>query len=1502
MKDRQNFLRRHARLLAGVIAAVLAVGVALVAHSAGTANGAPATRGAQATAGGGSTNGTAGTGSTTRGTAASARRGASAQTAARPGTGGTAGTAGTAGNGRPGTPSTKPTNTAVAQALHQATGLSSAQVTTRNLCAPAAKGQARCAGEMLVLRSNGAPVRPHVGAQASLGRVRPGRARTGAKLAAAPAAGQPQADTPAYLEQAYDLSYLSQTGGSSDTVAIVDAYDDPTAEADLDVYRSTYGLPACTSQNGCFEEVNQSGEASPLPPAEASWDGEISLDLDAVSAVCPNCHILLVEAQSSFDTDLDAAVKTAARLGANQISASWTFTSSTVPSGTYTFPGVATVAATGDYGYVGPGYDDYPAAFPGVTAAGGTTLAPASTAGARGFSEGAWSWNGESGGGSGCDENFDQPSYQPNAGCDGRAYADLSADANPSTGLDVYDDGSWGLIGGTSLSTPLIAAYYAISGVPDSTPQWAYSDSSQLNDIVTGSTGDCPAGLGYICDAGVGYDGPTGVGSISGATATGAPGIGGPSIGSGSNDTYTESAGSHGATIAGGIYPNGLNTTWWIQYGTTNAYGNQTAAADIGAGSAPVAVTGYIPGLTPGTTYHYRLVAQNSLGTTYGYDYTATTATASATAPFASLSVSPAAPAPGSSVTFDASSSTGGNGPAITDYEWNFGDGTPVDDVGASQTVQHVYANRGVYAVTLTVNNGEGTDSTTQTVTVDDPPTAAFTSSPASVATPDASVNFNASGSAPGDPSGAITDYTWNFGDNSPIDDTGGTAAASHAFTSPGIYTVTLTATDDLGVSATATEQVTVDSPAAAFTITPATVVAPGAPITFDASGSTDPEGTITDYQWNFGDGTPVDDAGTSTGVQRAYAARGTYTVTLTATNNFGQTSTTTHTVTVDDAPTAAFTSSPATVAAPGATVNFNASASAPGASGGTIADYSWNFGDGTPVDDTGGTATASHAYTLPGTYTITLTATDDLGVSATTTELITIDAPTAAFTPSATVSAPGATVSFDASGSTDPEGTITDYNWNLGHYSVDTGSTPSLQHQFWHRGVRTVTLTVTNNFGQTSTATHTVTIDDPPTAAFTSSPATVAAPGATVSFNASASAPGASGGTIADYSWNFGDGTPVDDTSGTAAATHAYASPGIYTVTLTATDDLGVTDTATEQLTVDAPAAAFTTSPSTPAPGSSATFDASGSTDPEGTITDYSWNFGDGSPVQDAGATAAVQHTYATRGTYNATLTVTNSFGQTSTTTRTVTIDDPPTAAFTPSATIAAPDATVSFNASASAPGSSGGTIIGYSWNFGDGTAVADGGDSPDATHAFTAPGTYTVTLTTTDDLGISTTTIEQITVDAPEPPATITVSPSPPASTSTTVPSTTPVANTSKPLTAVLVASKKQRLAAVTAHGLRIRLTTNASATVSYQITIPRSETRQGTGAGRPNRKPVVLLKTGGHSFGAGTYTIMLKLSKAAVRELSGAGPLTVTVRITVVGAHGAKLTRSAKITLER
>ena len=902
---------------------------------------------------------------------------------------------------------------------------------------------------------------------------------------AVPASGAsstpPQAGTPAYLEQAYDLSYLSQTGGEGDTVAIIDAYDDAGAQTDLNMYRSTYGLPACTTSNGCFEKLNENGASSPLPAANTGWEEEESLDLDAVSALCPNCHILLVEANSSRSSDLQAAMATAAAAGANQISDSWTSTSSGVPSGTYTFPHIATVAATGDSGYVGPGENNYPAAFAGVTAAGGTSLAPASGgANPRGFSEGAWSLNDGSGGGSGCDLQVAKPAYQTDSGCTGRSYADLSADADPSTGLVVYDssDGGWMLVGGTSLATPLIASYYAITGVGGSSPGWAYSDSGLLNDVTSGSNGTCAAAILYICNAGVGYDGPTGVGSISGAVVSGAPGIGGPAIDSGSSNSYTESTGSYGATIAGGIYPNGRDTSWWIQYGTTTAYGNQTASTDIGSGTSPVGVTGYLSQLAPGTTYHYRLVAQNSLGTTYGYDYTATTAAASPTGPSASFTAPATIAAPNSSLSFDGSASTSGSGSTITDYSWNFGDGT-TDDTGTTPTTSHTYTTRGTYTVTLTVTNNNGqTATTTHTITIDVAPTPAFTPS-ATVTTPGSGVNLDATASTP-DAGGTITDYSWNFGDGTTAD-AGTTPTTSHTYTSPGIYTITLTTTDDLGVSATTTQQVIVDQPAATFSATPPVPV-PGASASFDASASSDPEGTITDYSWNFGDGT-TDDTGTTPTTSHTYTTRGTYTVTLTVTNNNGQTATTTHTITIDVAPTPAFTPS-ATVTTPGSGVNLDATASTPDA-GGTITDYSWNFGDGTTAD-AGTTPTTSHTYTSPGIYTITLTTTDDLGVSATASRHVTVDAaPTASFTAWPNPSTLGVPANFNAGASIDPEGTITDYSWNFGDGNTATGA--DLSHAFAAPGTYTVILTVTNDAGQTATTSQTVTVDSPATARSTS-------------------------------------------------------------------------------------------------------------------------------------------------------------------------------------------------------------------------------------------------------------------------------------------------------------------------------------------------------------------------------------------------------------------------------
>src|SRR4051812_6617526 len=202
------------------------------------------------------------------------------------------------------------------------------------------------------------------------------------------------------IQSAYKLP--SSTAGAGQTVAIVDAFDDGTAEQDLGQYRSFYGLPACRTANGCFRKVNQTGGS--LPPApNPDWALEISLDLDMVSAVCPNCHILLVESNTNLDSDLYAAEDTAARLGANAVSNSWGGDESAdETSGDVHFkhPGVAITASSGDNGFG----VSYPASSPNVTAVCGTSLTRDATT-ARG-------WRESGGAGSGCSAFEPKASWQ----------------------------------------------------------------------------------------------------------------------------------------------------------------------------------------------------------------------------------------------------------------------------------------------------------------------------------------------------------------------------------------------------------------------------------------------------------------------------------------------------------------------------------------------------------------------------------------------------------------------------------------------------------------------------------------------------------------------------------------------------------------------------------------------------------------------------------------------------------------------------------------------------------------------------------------------------------------------------------------------------------------------------------------------------------------------------------------------------------------------------------
>jgi subtilase family serine protease len=340
---------------------------------------------------------------------------------------------------------------------------------------------------------------------------------------------------PADLRKAYSLASAAVRNGTGQTVALVDAYDDPTIESDLNTYRAYYGIPPCTTANGCFRKVNQDGEQGSYPIANPQWEPEIALDVEMVSAICPNCHILLVEANSADEavamsnpvqhSDLGAAVDTAVNLGATEVSNSY---GSVGPEPNQTFfdhyynhPGVAITASAGDedYGTI------WPAASPYVTAVGGTELT-ADPLSPRGFDESVWGSifpgvlpNEAQGTGSGCSIWEAKPAWQHDAGCSGRTVADVSAVAD---NVAIYDSspeiGGWGVVAGTSISSPLIASVYALAGNAKSVAygSYPYSHQSSFHDITEGSNFTPDTVCGYLCTAEPGYDGPTGLGTPNG--------------------------------------------------------------------------------------------------------------------------------------------------------------------------------------------------------------------------------------------------------------------------------------------------------------------------------------------------------------------------------------------------------------------------------------------------------------------------------------------------------------------------------------------------------------------------------------------------------------------------------------------------------------------------------------------------------------------------------------------------------------------------------------------------------------------------------------------------------------------------------------------------------------------------------------------------------------------------------------------------------------------------
>lgn len=284
---------------------------------------------------------------------------------------------------------------------------------------------------------------------------------------------------PADLRAIYHLP----SNGSGGTVAVVDAFDDPLAEVDLAVYRLTFGLPPCLSLTGCFRKINERGFTL-FPKFNAAWSQEIALDLDMVSAVCPKCKILLVEADSPSIADLASAVDAAAAAGATAISNSYyapEWTGEAALDVHYNHPGIAITAASGDQAL-----PYYPAASPYVTAVGGTTVTSVS-----GWQQQPWAY-----GGQGCSAYEPLPAFQANTGCQTRSTVDVAVVADPQSGVASFSTlaGGWVVAGGTSIGAPVVAAAYALSGRPNG-PGFSYAHAGNFQPI--GSPGYQPAtGLG----------------------------------------------------------------------------------------------------------------------------------------------------------------------------------------------------------------------------------------------------------------------------------------------------------------------------------------------------------------------------------------------------------------------------------------------------------------------------------------------------------------------------------------------------------------------------------------------------------------------------------------------------------------------------------------------------------------------------------------------------------------------------------------------------------------------------------------------------------------------------------------------------------------------------------------------------------------------------------------------------------------------------------------------
>jgi len=696
----------------------------------------------------------------------------------------------------------------------------------------------------------------------------------------------------------------------------------------------------------------------------------------------------------------------------------------------------------------------------------------------------------------------------------------------------------------------------------------------------------------------------------------------------------------------------------------------------------------------------------------------------------ARISYSPSNPTSAQTITFNGTGS-GGTGPYT--FNWDFGDGT----VGIGSTVAHAFAP-GAYMVHLSARDSHGAVGTTsQNVTVVFPPDFAISAAPSSITFPagtSATSIINISSIHDFSDTVSLTaatssGLTGSFSPNTVTLVPGGSTSSTLTFTStvPGTYTVSVIGTSGLlSHSANLTVGVVDVGPTVAFsessnnTFRDQTIV-----MTISAS---DIDGSITSIQVNWGDGTIHNLPGNAVNDSHAYVSSGTFTVSITATDNAGLSSTASATNTISDAPPlVSFTLSPAT-APTGTVIGFDGSSSVD--PDGSIVDYAWSFGDGA----IGTGVSPSHSYGLAGDYTITLVVTDNATLTASTSQTVHItDRPLiVSLTPSTTNSPTGTLISLEISAS-DPDGTVSTItvSWGDGTTHTLTGNATSDSHSYALAGTYTVAVNATDNAGFTATASTTETVTDrPPSINFNQSQTTVPT-GTTVSLTISASDPD---GSATGLRVNWGDGTIHSLPATASSDNHAYALAGSYTITVTATDDAGLTNSsqAIELVTDRAPVVTFTASPTTSPTLSTVTLTISAQ-DPDGSISQIRVAWGDGTVDSLPGNAVSDSHVYAAAGTFAVYVNATDDAGltvQSSNIVLTIT-DRLPVAVLNASTTLSQTLSNIGFNATGSFDPD--GTIVGYAWNFGDGTS----GSAFAITHSYSEEGNYTVVLAVTDNSG---------------------------------------------------------------------------------------------------------------------------------------------------------------------